>query len=155
ARQSPPPRQPTPFGPCARMRPMRLPTLVMRRWLIAASILLVLLATAIWTIRPSPFQKWLGGTGLGNVTPLSILRGWIDDQLAPMTPLGFFSLFPVAELLIALALLAALLVLSILLLAHWLIRRPGSWLTRPIPLLRLPRIRMRVRAGLVLIALLG
>src|SRR5262249_55623068 len=81
--------------------------------------------------------------------------GWIEDQLAPMTPLGFFSLFPVAELLIVLALLTALVVLSTLLLTYWRIRRPGSWLTRPIPLLRPPRIRMRVRAGLVLIALLG
>ena len=134
---------------------MWLPAMIMRRWLIAASIVLVLGAIVIWTIRPSPFQEWLGAAGLANVTPLSILRAWVDDQLAPMTPLGVFSLFPVAEFLIALALLAALLVLVILLLASWRTRRPGSWLARPIPLLRLARIGIRVRTALALIAIVG
>ncbi len=134
---------------------MRLFTLILPRWLIAALILLVLGAVLIWTIRPSPFQEWLGGVGLGNLTPLPILRAWVDDQLAPLTPLGFFSLFPVAEFLIPLALLAALLVLVVLLFAPWWTRRHGSWLTRPISLLRLPRIGMRVRTALALIAIVG
>ena len=130
--------------------------LLARRWIIAISIVLVLLGLVIWTIRPSPFGEWLGAEGMSNSgTPLSILRTWANGRLAPMTPTGFITLFPLSDLLILLALLAALCGLLVLLPTHWRNRQAESWSTRSISLARLPRIGMRVRTAMILIAIIG
>ena len=127
------------------------------RWILAMSIVMILLALVIWTIRPSPFNEWMGSAEADQLrTPLSILREWVSGGLAPMTPSGFMTLFPIADLLSLLALLAALGILLVLLAGQWRRnQRTGSWLTRSIPLSRLMRIGVRVRTAMVLIAILG
>jgi hypothetical protein len=72
-----------------------------------------------------------------------------------MTPIGFISLFPVADLIILVALLSALSILLVLLMALWRDQSSGSWLTNTFPLHWIPRIRLRVRTPLVVIAILG
>ena len=136
---------------------MQRSRLLLRRWIIAISIVLILLALVIWTIRPSPFYEWMGSAELTNFNnPLSIIREWTNGGHAPMTPTGFMTLFPIFDLLSLLALLGALGILLVLLAGHWRRnQRTGSWLTRSIPLSRLPRIGVRVRTAMVLIAILG
>ncbi len=135
---------------------MQRPRLPSRRWILALSIVMILLALVIWTIRPGPFNEWLGSAWPTNFrTPLSILREWASGGLAPMTPSGFTTLFPIADLLSLLALLVALGILLFLLAAQWRDRWTGSLLTRSIPLFRLPRVGVRVRTAMVLIAILG
>jgi hypothetical protein len=135
---------------------MKRPGLLAKRLLTAISIVLILIALAIWTIRPSPFFDWLGAEGLGNIgIPLSILRGWADGRRAPMTPFGFLTLFPLSDLLILGALLTALCVLLVLLPGQWRDRASLSWLRMPIRLFRVPRLGMRVGTTMILIAILG
>jgi tetratricopeptide (TPR) repeat protein len=135
---------------------MRRPGLLARRWISVMAIVLILLALVIWTIRPAPYFDWLGAEGLANLgTPLSILQTWAKGRLAPMTPVGLITLFPPADLLILAALLTALCVLLVLLPGQWRDQRDGSRWTRPIRLLRLPRIGIRVRTAMALIAILG
>jgi tetratricopeptide (TPR) repeat protein len=123
--------------------------------MIVASIASIVMALTIWTIRPSPFGEWLGFAGDLNLTPLSIVRDWVDGQLAPMTPIGFLSLFTPVDLGILVALVAALSILLVVLAAQWRIQRTGTWWARPIPPLRIPRIGIRLRTALALIAILG
>jgi hypothetical protein len=134
---------------------MRRPRLITRKWLIPPAIVLILIALGIWTIRPVQFGAWLGLSGLLNATPLELLEDWAKGRLAPMTPTGFFSLFPVADLAILVALLIALFILVVLVQARWRDERYGTWLTARIVLFRQPDIRMRVRAMMALIAILG
>ena len=93
--------------------------------------------------------------GFGHDPPVVVLRDWAVGHLAPMTLIGFLSLFSPAELGVLFTLLAGLTVLVILLSARWRVKWYGSWLTKPIALLRLPRIGVRVRTAMVLIAILG
>ncbi len=135
---------------------MQRPRFLAKRWIIAMSIIMIFVALVIWTIRPSPFSEWLGSAELSNFsTPLSILRAWADDRLAPMTPIGFITLFPLFDLLILAALLTALCILLVMLPTQWRNQQTGSWWTRPVSLHRLPRIGIRVRTAMVLIAILG
>ena len=75
-------------------RTVRLIRLPMGWWFVVTSIVAILLALVIWAIRPSPFSEWLGATGLGSGAPLSILEAWCHGRVAPLTPIGFITLFP-------------------------------------------------------------
>jgi tetratricopeptide (TPR) repeat protein len=135
---------------------MRRPGLIARRFLTAISILLILLALAIWTVRPSPFSDWLNASGLGNNdSPLTTLRDWANDRLAPMTPSGFVTLFLIQDLLIFGAFLTALCVLLALLPSQWRKQQAGTLSTSSFSLFRLPRIGMRIRKTMILIAVIG
>ncbi len=136
-------------------RTVRLIRLPMGWWFVVTSIVAILLALVIWAIRPSPFSEWLGATGLGSGAPLSILEAWCHGRVAPLTPIGFITLFPLSDLLILVALTTALSVLLILVPALWCPQRTGPRLTRPITVFRPPRIRLRVRTALAAIAILG
>jgi tetratricopeptide (TPR) repeat protein len=135
---------------------MRRPRLLARRFLTAISIVLILLAMAIWTVRPSPFSDWLNASGLGNNDlPLTTLRDWANGHYAPMTPSGFVTLFLIQDLLIFGALLTALCVLLVLLPSQWRKQQAGTWSTSSFSLFRRPRIGMRVRTAMILIAVIG
>jgi tetratricopeptide (TPR) repeat protein len=135
---------------------MQRPWVLAKRLLTAISIVLILIALAIWTIRPSPFYEWLGAEGLINIgTPLSVLRDWADGGHAPMTPFGFLTLFPRSDLFILAALVAALGILLVLLPSQWRDLPGLSWLSMPIRLFRVPRLGMRVGTTMILIAILG
>ena len=128
-----------------------------RRWVVAVSINLVVVGLVIWSIRPSPIIEWLRSEGFAHDPPVSehIIKDWVHGRFAPLTPAGFISLFSPAELGVLLALLAALPILIFVLTPRWRTRRIGSWLTKPIASLRLPRIGVRVRTAMALIAILG
>ena len=79
----------------------------------------VLFVLAMWTVRPEPFLPWFGAAGLGNETPLTLLKSWAGDHLAPTTPVGLLSLFPAGELVLVIGLIVTLLVLLILFRAEW------------------------------------
>jgi tetratricopeptide (TPR) repeat protein len=135
---------------------MRRPGLFARRFLTAMSIVVILLALVIWTVRPSPFSDWLNASGLGNNDPpLATLRDWFNGRYAPMTPTGFVTLFPIPDLFLLGALLTALCVLLVLLPTQWRNQRAGSWSSRARSLFRLPRIGVRVRTAMILIAVIG
>jgi tetratricopeptide (TPR) repeat protein len=125
------------------------------RWLIPLSIVLILIALGTWAIRPWTLHEWLGLLGLGIATPLEVLEDWVKGHLAPLTPTGFVSLFPVADLAILVALLIALLILVVLFRAQWRGERSGTWLTARVALFRRPDFRMRVRASMALIAVVA
>jgi hypothetical protein len=129
--------------------------LIFRRWFVAASIVATFVALSIWTFRPPPYFSWLGAMGLNNVTPVTIVGAWWGGRLAPKTPLGFLSLFPVGDLVFFLALVSVLIILLTLLAAQWRDQRSASRLTRPMSLLQFPRIGMRVRTTLALVAVVG
>jgi hypothetical protein len=135
------------------MRPSRL---LLRRSIGAASIVVVFLALVVWMIRPSLIATWLDAVGLShNIAPLSTLQNWAGGQFAPMTPIGFITLFTAEDLGTLVAMVVALAILLILLPALWRNRRTESWLTRPLPRFRLTRVEMRVRTAMALIAILG
>jgi hypothetical protein len=126
-----------------------------KRWIIAIAIILVVFGLVIWAIRPSPVSEWLRAEGFAPDPPFKVVEEWTHGRLAPMTPVGFVSLFSLVELGVLLGLLAAL---SILILGFTPRRGNqgiGSWLSRPIVSLRLPRIGLRVRTAMMLIAALG
>jgi tetratricopeptide (TPR) repeat protein len=72
-----------------------------------------------------------------------------------MSPVGLFSLFSPIDLGVFLGLLAALGVLVVLLPPQWRDQRFGPWLTGTINPFRLPRMGLRVRTAMVLIAILA
>ncbi len=134
------------------MRPAKL---MLPWWISGLSIVGILIAMGIWTIRPGPIGQWLSLAGLLGTTPLEILKDWTQGRLAPMTPTGFVTLFPAADLAVLVALLIALFILAVLFQAEWRAGRSGTWLTTRITLFRRPDIRMRVRAMMALIAILA
>jgi hypothetical protein len=134
---------------------MRLFTVIRERWIVIVSIVVVIFELTIWVIRPSPVREWLQSEGSSGELPVTILAEWADGRRAPMTPVGFLTLFHPVELGLLLALLAILSILVILLPPRSLIQRIGSWISNPITSLRLPRISIRVQTAMVLIAVLG
>jgi hypothetical protein len=134
---------------------MRLFTMIRERWIVIVSIVVVIFELTIWVIRPSPVREWLRSEGSSGELPVTILAEWADGRRAPMTPIGFLTLFHPVELGVLLALLATLSILVILLLPRSRIARMGPWISKPITSLRLPRISVRVRTAMVLIAVLG
>ena len=128
---------------------------MMRQMLIVMSIVLIAIALAIWAIRPPVVWDWLGMPTFGLAPPHHLIATWIRGGLAPMTPVGFLSLFPVWEVGILGALLAALVILVVMLLSRRSKHRLKSWIEKPVSLNRLPRIATRVRTAMVLIAILG
>ncbi len=135
------------------MRPSRL---LLRRSIGVSAIVVVLLALVVWMIRPSLIAPGLNAVGLShNIAPLSTLQNWAGGQFAPMTPIGFLTLFSAEDLGTLAAMLIALTILLILLPALWRNRVTESWLTRPLPRFRLRRVEMRVRTAMALIAILG
>ncbi len=135
---------------------MRWLRLHARQWINSIASALIVLALAIWVIRPTPFKEWLGASGLNNGgTPLSILNGWVAYHDAPLTPVGFLSLFPIYDLLTLGALLTALAVLLIVITAQWRGERRGSWWTKSLASSVFPGLGMRVRTVMAVIAILG
>jgi hypothetical protein len=133
---------------------MRLRRLVSRRWTLGVLVVCVLLAVALWTVRPAPVLVWFGAAGLGNETPISLLRDWADDYLTPRTALGFLALFPVGELVLIVGLVVTMVVLLILFRAEWPDHRTLQWSTTPIhPFRRL--LGLKVRTLLIVIAVIG
>jgi tetratricopeptide (TPR) repeat protein len=134
---------------------MHLFTVIRKRWIVIVSIVVVIFELTIWVIRPSPVLEWLRSEGSSGELPVAILAEWADGRRAPMTPVGFLTLFHPVELGVLLALLATLSILVILLPPRSRIQRMGSWISKPITSLRLPRISVRVQTAMVLIAVLG
>ena len=134
---------------------MRIPRVATLRWVVALWLLLLVVSLSIWAIRPGASRVWLGLDGLDGDTPVGIARLWAQGQFAPLTPIGFVSLFPVYDVLLVGSLLTAMMVLSIMLLAPSSSDRAGSWFTQPIGELAFPRIRLRVRTLLAVIAIVG
>jgi hypothetical protein len=134
---------------------MQATRLMMRQWIIAVALILVVFGLIVWAIRPSPVSEWLRAEGFSPDPPVTVVEEWTHGRLAPMTPVGFVTLFSPAELGVLLALLAALSVLILGLTPRWGNQGIGSWLSRPILSLRLPRIGLRVRTAMVLIAVFG
>ena len=79
---------------------MRRPTTVPRGWTLGLLEVCVLLVLTLWTIRPAPVLLWFGAVGLGNETPLTLLKTWVGNNSAPATLVGLLSLFPVGELVL-------------------------------------------------------
>jgi hypothetical protein len=134
---------------------MQATRLMIRQWIIAVALILVVFGLIVWAIRPSPVSEWLRAEGFSFDPPVTVVEEWAHGRLAPMTPVGFVTLFSPAELGVLLALLAALSVLILGLTPRWGNQGIGSWLSRPILSLRLPRIGLRVRTAMVLIAVFG
>jgi hypothetical protein len=134
---------------------MRLFTVIRERWIVIVSIVVVIFELTIWVIRPSPVREWLRSEGSSGELPVAILTEWADGRRAPMTPVGFLTLFHPVELGLLLALLTTLSILVILLPPRSRIQRMGSWISKPITSLRFPRISVRVQTAMVLIAVLG
>jgi len=127
----------------------------MMRWLLSLALLVLVLAIVFWAVRPSPYGDWLGLAGLYQFTPLYVIREWANRRLGPRTPLGFLSLFPAVDLMIAGALLTAVVVVIVLLRNPGSDGLPGSGLARPIRFLRPRGVSLRVRTILVIIAILA
>ncbi len=134
---------------------MQVTRLMMRQWIIAVALILVVFGLIVWAIRPSPVSEWLRAEGFAPDPPLTVVEEWAHGRLAPMTPVGFVTLFSPAELGVLLGLLAALSILILGFTPRWGNQGIGSWLSRPILSLRLPRIGLRVRTAMVLIAVFG
>jgi hypothetical protein len=134
---------------------MRLSAMKTRRWIVAVAIILDVIALVIWAVRPSPIREWLVSEGFSHNPPVTVVEEWVHRRFAPLTPVGFVTLFSPAELGMLLALLAALSILIFGLTPRWPNHRFGAWLTRPIASLRVPRIGVRVRTAMALIAILG
>jgi hypothetical protein len=83
------------------------------------------------------------------------IRYWAQGATAPMTPVGFLSLFRFYDLVFGGALLLAVVTLVATLVAPEPTPSPGSWLLRPVGEFRLPRFRFRVQAILALVALVA
>jgi hypothetical protein len=133
---------------------MRLPGMVSRRWTLGTLVVGVLLVLVMWTIRPAPFVSWFGAAGLGNETPLTFLKAWADDHLAPPTLIGLLSLFPGGELVLVVGLMVTLLVLLILFRAEWRDQRTLLWSTKTIHPLR-HLLGINVRTLLIVIAVMS
>ncbi len=134
---------------------MRLPRVTIRRWVVEVWLVVILVLLAIWVVRPGLSVEWLGLDGLGKDSPLAVIRQWAAGGLSPLTPFGFFSLFPTFDLLILGALVIAVVIPVLMLSAPSRDSQPGPWHFRAIGELRVPRIRVRVRMILVLIAIVG
>jgi tetratricopeptide (TPR) repeat protein len=139
----------------AEQRGMRLPRVMTRRWVVVLSLFVVLGLLAIWIFRPGSSAEWLGLDGLGKGNPIAVVRQWAAGGLAPLSPLGFLSLFATHDLLLAGALLTAALILAVMLSAPAREVHRGPWLAQSVGEFRVPRIRIRVRTILVLIAIVG
>jgi hypothetical protein len=133
---------------------MRRPTTVPRRWTLGLLVVCVLLVLTLWTIRPAPVLLWFGAMGLGNETPLTLLKTWVGNNSAPATLVGLLSLFPAGELVLVGGLIVTMLVLLILFRAEWRDQRTSLWSTKPIHPLR-HLLRMKVRTFLIVIAVIG
>ncbi|HEX3447805.1 MAG TPA: hypothetical protein VHS97_06100 [Isosphaeraceae bacterium] len=133
---------------------MCLPRMVSRRWTLGLILVCVLFVLTMWTVRPEPVLPWFGMVGLGNETPLTLLRIWAGGHSAPMTPVGLVSLFPAGELVLVISLIVTLLALLILFRAEWHDLGTTSWSTQPIHPLR-HLLGMKVRTLLVVIAVIG
>jgi len=123
--------------------------------MIVMAIVLIVIALVIWAIRPRLVWELLGLPGFGTPSPRELITTWIHGSLAPMTPMGFVSLFTASDLGILGSLLVALCILLVLRLAQRRQHRAQSLFDKPIPLNRLPRLATRVRTAMVLIAVLG
>ena len=134
---------------------MRLPRVTIRRWVVEVSLVVVLILLAIWVVRPGLSVEWLGLDGLEKESPLTVIRQWAAGGLAPWTPFGFLSLFPANDLLMLGALVTAVVILVLMLSAPSRDSRLRPWHSQAIGELRVPRIRLRVRMILVLIAIVG
>ena len=134
---------------------MKCPGKRMMRWFLALALLVLVLAMAFWAIRPSPYGDWLGLAGLYQETPLFVAREWFNESRSPRTPVGFLSLFPASDLLIAGALITAISIVLILLWNPGRDAQPESGLTRPIRVLHFRGVSVRVRTILVIIAILA
>jgi hypothetical protein len=133
---------------------MRLFTVIREQWIVIVLMIAVIFGLAIWAIGPSPTREWLRSEGLSHELPVTILAEWAHGRLAPLTPIGFLTLFHPVELGVFLVLLAALFILVVLLPPRWRIQRIGAWLSKPITSLWPPRISVRVRTAMLLIAVL-
>jgi hypothetical protein len=114
-----------------------------------------MVALAIWSVRPWILSTILGLGEFQDDGRLAVLKQWSAGRLAPMTAIGLLSLFPVFDLLLAVVLLAAIVVLLIKLLARSKGGQRGSFLTENVPQLRFRRFRFRFWTILGLIAVLG
>ncbi len=127
----------------------------MRRWLLALSLPVLVLAMAFWAIRPSPYGDWLGLAGLNQETPALVIGEWANRRRGPRTLLGFLSLFPADDVLIAGALLVAMVIVLVLLWNPASDGQPGSGLSKRLRF-RWPRgASLRVRTILVIVAILA
>ena len=133
---------------------MRLPRAASRRCSLGVLVVGVVFVLAMWTVRPAPFLSWFGAVGLGNESPITFLKGWADDRLAPPTPIGLFSLFPAGELVLVVGMIVTLLILLILFRAEWRDQRTLLWSTTAIHPLR-HLLSMRVQTLLIVIAAIG
>ena len=99
---------------------------MMRRWLLALSLPVLVLAMVFLAVRPSPYGEWLGLAGLNQETPALVIREWANRRRGPRTLLGFLSLFPADDVLIAGALLVAMVIVLVLLWNPARTGQPGS-----------------------------
>jgi hypothetical protein len=134
---------------------MPLSRLISRRWAILLWLVLLVVALVTWSVRPWILSTLFELDEFQADGRLAVLKQWTLGRIAPMTPTGVLSLFPIWDILLAGLLLGAIVVLLTILL-----RRPdgverGPWLTEPIRELRFPRFRFRYGMILGLIAILG
>ena len=134
---------------------MPLSRLISRRWAILLWLVLLVVALAIWSVRPWILSTLLELDEFQEDGRLTVLKEWTLGRIAPMTPTGFLSLFPIWDMLLAGLLLAATVVLLTILLRRSDGGERGPWLTEPIRELRFRRFRFRYWMILGLIAILG
>jgi hypothetical protein len=134
---------------------MRLSRLISRKCAILLWVALLAAGLAIWWVQPWILSSALGLDEFQDDGRLAVLRQWSAGRLAPMTPLGLFSLFPVVDLLPALILLAAMIVLIIRLFTRSSNIEHGAWPTEVKPRVPVGRVRFRFCAIVGLIALIA
>jgi hypothetical protein len=134
---------------------MPLSRLLSRRWAILLWLVLLVTALVIWSVRPWILSAYLELDEFQEDSRLATLKEWYAGHLAPVTPIGFLSLFPIWDMLLAALLLGAIVLLSIILLRRSTDGERGRWLTEPLRELRFRRVRFRYWTILVLLVILG
>jgi hypothetical protein len=134
---------------------MPLSRLISRRWAILLWLVLLVAALVIWSVRPWILSTLLELDEFQEDGRLAVLEGWAAGRIAPMTPTGFLTLFPMWDMLLAGLLLGAIVVLSSILLRRSTGGERGPWLTEPIGELRFRRFRFRYWTIIGLIVILG
>jgi uncharacterized membrane protein len=134
---------------------MRLIRLVSRRWAFILWVAMLALALMLWWVQPWILTAWLGLDEFQDEGRLAILKEWSGGRLAPRTPLGLLSLFPILDLLLAVVLIAAVLVLLIRNFGPSPDNQRGSLSSEITRLWELRRVRSYFWTAVGLIALLG
>ena len=120
--------------------------------LITGLIAADLFAIWVWATRPPRiYSDWLGLTDLHSDAPFRRLVAWAAWDDGPRTPSGFLALFDPGELSVAGVLLAALVLLTVLLLSP---READAPMWRRMSA-KVGALRFRMRTVVVLLAIIG